>query len=273
VLRVVLCVPYACPMSILSSLASGFAMHAHGGATVTYSAVMATLTQVLRVVQVLIVCALFYGVVRFFWWFISNATDLPVAPVSARPVIADYSLGTITQACPECSFVSALGVVKPDSGAHSLELWCGECGCVTPLAVTSWETAYAEPVAVVVGAPVVELQRSDNSGFTVCPDCGGTGGSSAYLGDFTMDEMYEHGEDFVEDYFEGRYDRNCEACNGQRVVTACAVVGCESPVVNLSSPWSSETSSTKNCYGHLTPDEDELLTDCTESWSEFRSGC
>jgi len=68
----------------------GHALHAHGGATVTHTAVLATLKQVTRIVQVLIICALFYGVVRFFWWFISNATDLPViAPVVVdAPVIA-----------------------------------------------------------------------------------------------------------------------------------------------------------------------------------------
>ena len=64
-------------MSILSSLTSGFAMYAHGDATVTYQAVMATLTQVMRVVQVALAVALFLLVVRAFWVFIKRATTLP----------------------------------------------------------------------------------------------------------------------------------------------------------------------------------------------------
>lgn len=52
----------------------------------------------------------------------------------------------------------------------------------------------------------------------VCPDCGGEGKSSAYLGAFTLDQMNEMGQDFMEDYFGGQYDRPCDNCNGDRVV-------------------------------------------------------
>ena len=54
--------------------------------------------------------------------------------------------------------------------------------------------------------------------FQVCGDCSGMGGSSAYLGAFTRDEMDEMGEEFLEDYRAGNFDRPCETCQGQRVV-------------------------------------------------------
>lgn len=280
-------------MSILSSLVMGHALHAHGGATVTYQAVMATLTQVMRIGQALVVVGLFYGVVRLFLAFLRKATTLPCSHGFAdltecldcshpdwfneveryrselSPVVESVR---ITQACPECSIVSPLEVLTPNLpniNRHALDLLCDECGCITPLAVTDWETV--EPVAVEIVEPL--LERSGNSGFTLCPDCEGSGSSSAYLGDFTMSELYEHGEDFVDDYFAGNLDRDCETCKGQRVVRACVVVGCLSSVVNVSSPWSSEVTMTKNCYEHLTPDELESVNYCAESWSEFRSGC
>lgn len=242
----------------------GHALHAHGGATVTYEAVMATLTQVMRIGQVALFVGLFVLICRGYWWFISNATRLPVAPA---PVVESVR---ITQACPECSIVSPLEVLTPNLpniNSHALDLLCDECGCITPLAVTDWETV--EPVAV----EVVEPLRSGNSGFTLCPDCDGCGSTSEHLGSFTMSELYEHGEDFVDDYFAGNFDKACETCKGQRVVKACAVVNCFSPVVNVSSPWSSEVTMTESCYEHLTVDETESVAYSAESWSEFRSGC
>jgi predicted methyltransferase len=50
----------------------------------------------------------------------------------------------------------------------------------------------------------------------LCTQCNGDGTSSAYLGDFTWTEMNEQGEDFVEDYFAGRLDKQCETCKGKR---------------------------------------------------------
>lgn len=50
--------------------------------------------------------------------------------------------------------------------------------------------------------------------WCICGQCEGHGKSSAYLGAYTQDEMDEAGEDFIEDYFAGNYDRTCESCNG-----------------------------------------------------------
>lgn len=54
--------------------------------------------------------------------------------------------------------------------------------------------------------------------YVVCSDCEGTGKSSAYLGAFTQTDMFEMGEDFMDDYMRGHYDRPCEECKGDRVV-------------------------------------------------------
>lgn len=53
-------------------------------------------------------------------------------------------------------------------------------------------------------------------GWAICPDCNGHGGSSAYLGAFTREDMDEDPE-FFEDYMAGRYDRPCPNCNGGKV--------------------------------------------------------
>jgi hypothetical protein len=51
----------------------------------------------------------------------------------------------------------------------------------------------------------------------VCPQCGGRGRSSMYLGAFSAEEMWED-PDFAEDYMRGGYDRECESCHGRNVV-------------------------------------------------------
>jgi len=50
--------------------------------------------------------------------------------------------------------------------------------------------------------------------WCICGQCDGEGKSSAYLGAYSWDEMEDLGEDFIEDYFAGNYDRVCETCNG-----------------------------------------------------------
>lgn len=52
----------------------------------------------------------------------------------------------------------------------------------------------------------------------VCPQCNGTGRSSAYLGAFTQSDMDEQGPEFVEDYMRGNFDRICETCQGNKVI-------------------------------------------------------
>jgi hypothetical protein len=228
--------PYAVRMSILSSLAMGHALHANGDATVTYQAVMATFTQVMRIGQVALVVALFVGVVRLFLAFLRKATTLPCS----------HGFADLTE-CLDCS--------HPD--------WFDEV-----------EASRLAPAPVIVPSLVEpELERSDNSGFAICPECDGYGGSSAYLGDFTVTEMYEVGEDFVQDYFAGNYDRACPTCKGHRVVKACSVRMCLSPRVTATSPWGHGSDELTSCYEHLTPDEDETLRDNQNAWGEFRSGC
>lgn len=50
--------------------------------------------------------------------------------------------------------------------------------------------------------------------FEICSVCDGHGRSSAYLGAYTQSEMDEAGPDFHDDYMAGRYDRTCDACDG-----------------------------------------------------------
>lgn len=50
--------------------------------------------------------------------------------------------------------------------------------------------------------------------WEICGHCSGEGMSSAYLGAFTWDELNEKGEEFIEDYFAGNYDRGCDCCEG-----------------------------------------------------------
>ncbi len=50
--------------------------------------------------------------------------------------------------------------------------------------------------------------------WCICGQCRGEGKSSAYLGAYTMDEMDQQGQDFIDDYFSGNYDRICETCKG-----------------------------------------------------------
>jgi RecJ-like exonuclease len=50
--------------------------------------------------------------------------------------------------------------------------------------------------------------------FAICSSCDGEGKSSAYLGAFTRDDLDEAGAEFCQEYFAGRYDRECGHCDG-----------------------------------------------------------
>lgn len=56
--------------------------------------------------------------------------------------------------------------------------------------------------------------------WEICSHCRGDGGSSAYLGSFTWEELNEEGPEFISDYFSGVYDRECECCGGSGKVAA-----------------------------------------------------
>lgn len=55
--------------------------------------------------------------------------------------------------------------------------------------------------------------------WEICSQCRGEGKSSAYLGAYTWDELHEQGDEFIEDYFAGNYDRVCDCCDGSGKVT------------------------------------------------------
>lgn len=63
-----------------------------------------------------------------------------------------------------------------------------------------------------------DTERTIASKFEVCPDCKGSGTSTAYLGAYTSDELDEAGPEFLEDVRAGNYDRACDLCGGLRVV-------------------------------------------------------
>lgn len=88
------------------------------------------------------------------------------------------------------------------------------------------------------------------SKFIVCPSCEGTGGSSAYLGSFTSDDIDQMDGEFMEDYFAGNFDRPCEECRGQRVVACCKVEGCNQPVAVINSYWSRTPHVYAECFDH-----------------------
>ena len=54
--------------------------------------------------------------------------------------------------------------------------------------------------------------------WAVCPECDGSGVTSAHLGDWTASEWAEEDPDFQDDYMAGRYDIPCPRCKGDRVV-------------------------------------------------------
>lgn len=54
----------------------------------------------------------------------------------------------------------------------------------------------------------------------ICPSCEGKGASSAYLGKLTQDRLDELGADWVEDYRNGVFDRQCRYCDGTGKVHA-----------------------------------------------------
>lgn len=88
------------------------------------------------------------------------------------------------------------------------------------------------------------------SKFIVCPSCEGTGGTSAYLGEFTSDDMHDMDDEFMEDYFAGRFDRKCEQCQGQRVVACCKREGCDNEVAVINSFWSRGVTVYTECFDH-----------------------
>lgn len=107
--------------------------------------------------------------------------------------------------------------------------------------------------------------------FIVCPSCEGTGGSSAYLGAFTSEDMHDMDDDFMEDYFGGRFDRKCDECNGQRVVAGCKRDGCTEEVAVVHSYWSGRTAYDE-CFTHSEDAQDSAECEA-QGAAERAFGC
>lgn len=58
------------------------------------------------------------------------------------------------------------------------------------------------------------MPEPNQTKWAICSTCKGEGSSSAYLGAFTREDMDNLGDDFLDDYVHGAYNRPCEACNG-----------------------------------------------------------
>lgn len=54
--------------------------------------------------------------------------------------------------------------------------------------------------------------------YEVCPTCGGHGSHSNHLGAFTQSDIDELGQEWLDDYARGYFDKTCETCQGNRVV-------------------------------------------------------
>ena len=50
--------------------------------------------------------------------------------------------------------------------------------------------------------------------WTINTKCSGHGHHSQHLGSFPQSEMAEEGQEFMEDYMAGHYDKVCERCRG-----------------------------------------------------------
>lgn len=54
--------------------------------------------------------------------------------------------------------------------------------------------------------------------WEVCGRCDGAGAVALPGQSFTSEEMWEMGEEFLEDYLSGRYDEPCPSCGGRTTV-------------------------------------------------------
>ena len=62
-----------------------------------------------------------------------------------------------------------------------------------------------------ISALAAKLPRASRS---ICDTCRGEGRHSRSMGSFTCDDLAELGCEWQDDYFSGRFDRQCEDCNG-----------------------------------------------------------
>ena len=50
--------------------------------------------------------------------------------------------------------------------------------------------------------------------WVICTTCRGSGGHSNRFGAFSADEWNEQDDEFRDNYISGRYDENCDTCDG-----------------------------------------------------------
>jgi hypothetical protein len=63
--------------------------------------------------------------------------------------------------------------------------------------------------------------------WAICPSCSGNGGSSAYLGAFTREDLDEAFDpEAQEAYFAGEFDRPCTRCHGTGKVLEAVIPAC-----------------------------------------------
>lgn len=94
----------------------------------------------------------------------------------------------------------------------------------------------------------------------VCPSCDGRGVTTAHVesegGGITASEMDELGQDFLDDYMAGVYDRPCPTCDGRNVVDAW--------------DWDRMTPTVKKVCENW---QDWIYRDDAEAAAERRAGC
>lgn len=114
-------------------------------------------------------------------------------------------------------------------------------------------------------------QREMIMKFAVCPSCEGTGGSSAYLGAFTSDDMHDMDDDFRDDYFSGAYDRTCTECKGRNVVPACKRNDCSAPRAFVEGYFGNHEDD--HCPEHAGEDFESACESEAQHAAEVRYGC
>lgn len=76
--------------------------------------------------------------------------------------------------------------------------------------------------------------------YEVCPTCEGKGSHSNHLGAITGQDLEEMGRDWLDDYMAGHFDKQCERCEGLRVVSVVDREANTPEVLALYDKWEQE---------------------------------
>ena len=71
-----------------------------------------------------------------------------------------------------------------------------------------------------------DFEHTFNAHYEVCHSCKGTGKTCAHLGYFTDEDINED-PDFFHDVIDGKYDKACPECEGQRLIAVVEEDGSE----------------------------------------------